>query len=67
MQLTISNNLKIILSNNYISKFLAWRMMKISDVIKIAREKNLGRKGIKKRVKDLKKSSYGKNWQVVGE
>ena len=42
-------------------------MMKISDVIKIAREKNLGRKGLKKRVKDLKKSSYGKNWQVVGE
>ena len=42
-------------------------MMRISDVIKIAREKNLGRKGIKKRVKDLKKSSYGKNWQVVGE
>ena len=42
-------------------------MMRIKDIVKIAREKNLGRKGIKKRVKDLKKSSYGKNWQKVGE
>ena len=29
------------------------------------RKKGLGRKGIKKRIKDLKKSSYGKNWQKV--
>ena len=42
-------------------------MMRIKDIVKIAREKNLGRKGIKKRVKDLKKSSYGKNWQKVRE
>ena len=41
--------------------------MKINDLIKFARDKNLGRKGLKKRVRDLKKSDYGKNWQVVDE
>jgi len=39
--------------------------MKINDLIKIARERNLGRKGLKKRIRDLKKSDYGKNWQGV--
>ena len=42
---------------------------KESSVLKKAiekiRDKQLGRKGIKKRIKDLKKSPYGKNWQKV--
>jgi len=33
--------------------------------IETIRDKQLGRKGIKKRIKDLKKSPYGKNWQKV--
>ena len=41
--------------------------MKINDLIKFARDKNLGRKGLKKKIRDLKKSDYGKNWQVVDE
>lgn len=33
--------------------------------VKTLRKKGLGRKGIKKRITDLKKSPYGKNWQKV--
>lgn len=41
--------------------------MKIGDLIKSARDKNLGRKGLKKRIRNLKKSDYGKNWQTVDD
>tara|TARA_Y100001936_G_C15963697_1_gene607051 strand:+ start:172 stop:900 length:729 start_codon:yes stop_codon:yes gene_type:complete len=41
--------------------------MKIGDLIKFARENNLGRKGIKKRINDLKKLEYGEGWQSVNE
>ena len=41
--------------------------MKIGDLVKFAREKNLGRKGMKKRMRNLKKSDYGKNWQIVDD
>lgn len=36
-----------------------------NKTIEKVRKKGLGRKGIKKRIKDLKKSPYGKNWQQV--
>jgi len=36
-----------------------------NKTIEKIRKKGLGRKGIKKRIKDLKKSPYGKNWQKV--
>ena len=36
-----------------------------NKTIEKVRKKELGRKGIKKRIKDLKKSSYGKNWQKI--
>ena len=39
--------------------------MKFSDIIKKAREKNLGRKGIKRRIKNIRKTEYGKYWQDV--
>lgn len=41
--------------------------MKIDDLVKFARKKNLGRKGVKKRILGLKRSDYGKNWQTVDE
>lgn len=41
--------------------------MKIGDFIKFGRENNLGRKGLKKRIRDLKKSNYGDGWQSVNE
>lgn len=37
----------------------------LKKAVEKIREKQLGRKGIKKRIKDLKKSPYGKNWQKV--
>ncbi len=41
--------------------------MKIGDFIKFGRENNLDRKGLKKRIRDLKKSNYGDGWQSVNE
>ncbi len=37
------------------------------NIIKIIRSNNLGRKGLKKRISDLKKSSYGKGWQKIDQ
>jgi len=37
----------------------------INNLIRTLQKNNLGRKGIKKRIRDLKKFPYGKNWQRV--
>ena len=37
----------------------------IKELIDKIRKNNLGRKGIKKRIRDLKKVEYGKGWQKV--
>jgi len=37
------------------------------DITRIIRSNNLGRKGLKKRIKDLKKSPYGKGWQKIDQ
>lgn len=37
----------------------------IESLIEKIRKKNLGRKGIKKRIRNVKKSKYGKGWQNV--
>jgi len=39
----------------------------IKNLIRTLQKNNLGRKGIKKRIIDIKKSPYGKNWQKVDE
>lgn len=35
----------------------------LENIIEIIRRNNLGRKGLKKRIRNLKKSSYGRDWQ----